>query len=61
MSTSEERFQHSVLGTGQVVGARRQGRELRFHGLHHRTLIQEAIEARIRRVRELAAVQRPTG
>jgi hypothetical protein len=44
-----------------VLEAARQGRELRFHGLHHRTLIQEAIDERVRRVREMAAVQRPTG
>ena len=39
----------------------KQSGQLRFHGLHHRTLIKEAIEERVSRIRELAAVQRLAG
>jgi len=43
-----------------VLDAARQGRDLRFHGLHHRSLIQEAIAERGGRIRELADVERQT-
>ena len=44
-----------------VIEAALEGRELRFHGLHHRTQISEAIEKRLGRLRERLAVQRPAG
>ncbi len=39
----------------------RQGRELRFHGLHHRRLIRKALERRVDRLSSLLSVQRATG
>ncbi len=41
-----------------VLDAAREGRELRFHGLHHREMIRTAIRERVERLRELR-VQRP--
>lgn len=35
-----------------VLDAAREGRELRFHGLHHRELIRAAIRERVERLRE---------
>lgn len=45
----------------EVLDAARQGRELRFHGLHHRRLIREAIEQRVERLKSLLSSQRATG
>lgn len=45
----------------EVLAAARQGRELRFHGLHHRTLIQEAIDQRVERLRQKLSSLRLTG
>ncbi len=45
----------------EVLDAARQGRELRFHGLHHRILIQEAIAERVNRMQQLLSIQRPSG
>jgi hypothetical protein len=45
----------------EVLEAAREGRELRFHGLHHRTMIRQAIAERIDRLNDLLTRQRLTG
>jgi len=46
----------------EVLDAARQGSELRFHGLHHRTMIQQAIDQRLDLLRlRLDSPQRLTG
>lgn len=44
-----------------VLDAAQRGLELRFHGLHHRALIREAIEERVSRLQHLLSAQRRTG
>jgi hypothetical protein len=60
------RLQHhyQVFGgaaPADVLQAASQGRELRFHGLHHRTLIQNAIAERVDRLQQQLSSRRRTG
>jgi len=75
LGDSLERFFHRLLfhrlpthykafggsAPAEVLEAARQGRELRFHGLHHRTLIRDALAQRIDRLNDLRGRQRRTG
>lgn len=44
-----------------VLEAASQGHELRFHGLHHRKLIQHAINQRVNQLQDQLTAQRRTG